>query len=248
MGQPTVISAIGRASLVAIFAILVISCGKNNKPDEPPQSTQKDMDVNDMSSDQTTMDMTPDSSNDMTKDETKDQTTNDDMKASLPQTCANTCAQTTASATFGNKSATFQNVRFGLLAASRTSSKTIEMQLEAFNGGTSGCPEMNSPTPQQTLIVSGLSGSISTSTPITEKDGVVIKLIDYDGSLLDDELFVDATSFTLTPVAANICTTCLSTQEPDTDSFLTFDAQINFDGGQITGRFYGQHCDSMDAK
>ena len=240
--------AMMRASLVATFAILAINCGKNNKPDEPPQSAQKDMDATDMSADQTPTDMAKDIAGDMVKDQPEDQTTSEDMKASFPQTCTTTCAQTTASAKFGNKSATFQNVRFGLLAASRTSSKTIEMQLEAFNGGTSGCPEMNSPTPKQTLIVSGLSGAISSSTPITEKDGVIIKLIDYDGSLLNDELFVDATSFTLTPVAANICTTCLSTQEPDTDSFLTFDAQINFDNGQITGRFYGQHCDSMDAK
>lgn len=244
MFSPTLYST----SVLVICTMFVISCGKNNKPDQPPQSTEKDMNVSDMTGDQPPTDMTPDTTDDMKGDQTKDQSSSGDMQSSLPKTCTTTCAQTTASATFGNKSASFQNVRFGLLAASRTSSKTIEMQMEAFNGGTSGCPEMDSPTPKQTLIISGINPTTSTKTPITEKDGVVIKLIDYDGSLLSDDLFVDATSFTLTPVAANVCTSCLATQDPDTDSFLTFDAQINFDGGQITGRFYGQHCDSMDAK
>ncbi len=102
------------------------------------------------------------------------------------------------------------------------------LHVEVHKGGFTGCPQMNSPTPDYTLIiprVAAMSAPTATSTA---------SFLDYKGDMLTGIAPVSATSVMLTNVSYSA------------GAFLKFDVQLTFAEGTITGHLYAQHCTSLD--
>ncbi|NVB83459.1 MAG: hypothetical protein HOV81_34115, partial [Kofleriaceae bacterium] len=112
---------------------------------------------------------------------------------------------------------------FGITASDST------LHVEAYLGGGSGCPTMNSPTPDYALILGRVTRP--TSAMPSSSPG---NILDYQGDLLGGPLGAAATTVTLTPVAAM------------DDTFVAFDANLAFAAGTVTGHVYATHCASLD--
>lgn len=169
-----------------------------------------------------------------------------DMGAPLPDTCEGDCAVQTLEADFNGTTRPFERAVYGLSAPSQTGSGEWEIYIEALHGGFMGCPNEASPTPERTLILSGLV--IPTGDrELSEADGLRATLLDFEGALEPDEPFVRATAVTITPAALDVCTECVGQAPPsDEDGFVAFDLSATFPDGTISGRVYAVHCDSMD--
>jgi hypothetical protein len=129
--------------------------------------------------------------------------------------CEGTCKTTSLTATF-MATRTLDVAYFG-------NNSDFTLYVEAYKGAAAGCPTMNSPSPEYTLIL-GQIGAQGTSPA---------SFIDFKGDMLPSVQPVTATSVTLTPVAA------------DTD-FAAFDVMLTFAAGTVSGHFYATHCDSLD--
>ena len=165
--------------------------------------------------------------------------------STLGGSCTGTCASTSLQASFGGSSPIFTNAFYGLTAANKSSSGEVEIYIESYVDGSSGCPSQNSPTPAMTLIVSGLAVP-STTKPLTQAD-VTVKLLDFDGSTLGEgNLIADPTSVSLTPKGLSVCETCLGDPNQSDQGFVSLNMKLAFDGGTIEGQLYATHCDSMD--
>ena len=102
------------------------------------------------------------------------------------------------------------------------------LYIEAYRGAAPGCPDMNSPTPDYTLILGNVmvNGSSATSPA---------SLFDFVGDLHDSAP---------APLTASTVTLTAVTYVPD--SFVALDANLTFTGGTLTGHLYGTHCASLD--
>ena len=168
--------------------------------------------------------------------------------AVVPTTCDAACREPTLSARFGAQRSSLGVAFYGLSAPSTTDSGQLELYLEAAEGGAPGCPAQDSPTPKRTLILSGLTLPLSPAA-LTQERGVRLKLIDYEGSLLGGDLFADPIQVTVTPLAARLCVECLGQPAPSSpDGFIALELKATFAQGQLEGRLYATHCDSMDAR
>lgn len=96
------------------------------------------------------------------------------------------------------------------------------LYVEAYKGAAAGCPTMNSPSPDYTLILSRVSA-----------DGSPASFIDFKGDMLPTVQPATATAVALQSVTFS-------------DMFVAYDASITFDTGTINGHFYATHCDSLD--
>lgn len=143
--------------------------------------------------------------------------------APFGSSCTGDCATT-------NLRAQFMTIRFldraffGITAADDT------LHIEAYRGGDASCPTMTSPTPEYALILGRVprpTSSMPSTSPAT--------LLDYEGDLLGGALGAEATSVTLSPVAAM------------GDTFVAFEATLDFPEAEVRGHFYATHCESMDA-
>jgi hypothetical protein len=130
---------------------------------------------------------------------------------------------TTALTAMLNASRTLDNAGYGVNADDGT------LHVEIHKGGFSGCPEMNSPTPEYTLIlgrVPAMTASTATS-PAT--------FLDFVGDMTDNSPAPSsATAKTLTNVAYSM------------GAFLAFDVNLTFAEGTITGHLYALYCPSLD--
>ena len=137
-------------------------------------------------------------------------------------TCTYACTTTALTAAF-QVTRVLDHAYFGITAADNS------LHVEAYKGGATGCPTMNSPTPEYTLVVGHVirptSAMTSTSTA---------SILDYQGDLLGGPLGAQAMSVTLTPVAAS------------GDMFIAFDVMMTFSGGTVMGHLYATHCTSLD--
>jgi hypothetical protein len=102
------------------------------------------------------------------------------------------------------------------------------LYVEAYGGAAAGCPSMNSPTPDYTLIFGNVPMPSSTATVTSPAN-----LIDFQGDLLASPAPMAATTVTLTPVAKNA-------------TELALDVQLAFPSGTIAGHLFATHCDSLD--
>ena len=142
--------------------------------------------------------------------------------AGFSTTCTGAC-QTTALTAMMASTRVLDHAYFGITAADNT------LHVEAYKGGAVGCPQMNSPTPDYTLVLGRVTRPVSTATSSSPGN-----LLDYQGDLLGGPLGQQATMVTLTPVAAS------------GDTFVAFDVMLTFPAGPVTGHFYATHCTSLD--
>lgn len=136
--------------------------------------------------------------------------------------CADDCMTTSLSAMF-DTTRVLDRAYFGITASDDT------LHVEAYLGGGTDCPTMNSPTPDYALILGRVMRP--TSAMMSSSPG---NILDYQGDLLGGPLGAAATTVTLTPVAAM------------GEAFVAFDANLVFAAGTVTGHFYATHCASMD--
>jgi len=129
--------------------------------------------------------------------------------------CEGACKTTALTATF-MATGTLDVAYYG-------SNSDLTLYVEAYAGAAAGCPTMDSPAPDYTLIL-GRINSEHTSPA---------SFIDFKGDLLPSVQPVSATAVTLTPVTFS-------------DMFVAYDVMLTFDAGTISGHFYATHCDSLD--
>jgi hypothetical protein len=103
------------------------------------------------------------------------------------------------------------------------------LHVEAHRGGVATCPQMNSPTPDYSLIigrVAAMSAPMGSSTA---------NFLDYTGDMLpNNQIGAAATNVNL----SNITYTA--------GTFVALDGEITFDAGMITGHLYAIYCTSLD--
>ena len=167
--------------------------------------------------------------------------------AGLPTTCEGSCAEQTLEVEFGAQRVPIERAVFGLTAPEASESGQWELHIEALHGGFEGCPNQGSPTPERTLIVSGLALP-ELGVDQTWDQGVRATLLDFQGDLVPDPpFFARATAVTASSVAADLCTECVGdVTRPDPEGFVALDVQSTFEQGTVGGRLYALHCQSMD--
>jgi hypothetical protein len=162
----------------------------------------------------------------------------------LPSACTGNCAVQSVTATFGQVSEPLERAVYGV---DRDKQGNPGTYIEALHGGFAGCPEQSSPTPERTLIISGLP--LPRSGPaLTLSDGLVVSLLDYKGTLLAGSPVAKATSASVTFRAANVCPSCVGKPAPsDPNGFVALEIDATFpDSGRVSGYLYAVHCDSLD--
>jgi len=132
-----------------------------------------------------------------------------------------TCTELTAR--FGTRTALFTRAQHGV-------EPDGTLYVEAYFGGDPACPTSTSPTPDRTLIISGLRADAGVQT---WADGVRVSLFDFTGEVtsapLERAREVTATPGLVTPGAR-----------------VDFDLTVAFDGGTISGHISAPHCTSLD--
>lgn len=159
--------------------------------------------------------------------------------------CTGACRETTLIASLGAKTAPFERVQFGFTSPAQSSAGEWELYVEAHAGGASACPDQSSPSPDRTIVISGVALP-EEGIRQTRDGGLSTVLLDFSGELTD-EPFVRAQAVTLMPSAANLCPGCVQDGgSPQAQVFaFELDAELP-DGGAITGHGFAEHCPSMD--
>ncbi|MEI8259294.1 MAG: hypothetical protein WCJ30_26800, partial [Deltaproteobacteria bacterium] len=140
--------------------------------------------------------------------------------------CAGACAVTDLVATFGAHTGAFERAQHG-------TSGVDGIYVEAHAGGNPACPSTTSPTPDRTLVISGLRpGTIGVAQ--TEADGVTASLLDFVGTLISTPV-ARATAVRVTP------------RYVDRGAFVSFGVEATFASGTVRGGFFAPHCASLDA-
>jgi hypothetical protein len=156
--------------------------------------------------------------------------------------CGGICAQQNLKASFGSATVPFERAIYGL---EKNAQGKWSIYIEALHGGFSGCPQQNSPSPDRTLIITGIPLPTGPTT-LTHTQGLSVTLLDFEGSLISLPV-AKATSIQVSVVAANVCTACVGQAPPaDIDGFVALDLQATFAEGTVSGHLYAEHCDSLD--
>lgn len=169
-----------------------------------------------------------------------------DTPEGLPSTCKGPCSQQNLSVDIGGSTGTLGRAVYGLTAPHFTESGDWEVYIEAIEGGFDGCPAQDSPTPDWTLILSGLPTSLDEVTLTGADDGLSATFLDYDGRFLGQEPFSRATKISAAPTAANLDTELVATGSVDEDGVIALEVDVRFDGGSVAGHLVAHHCASMD--
>lgn len=148
--------------------------------------------------------------------------------------CTGPCLLVTATATVPPNEVAFERAHFGITGAAQSASGSPEIHVEAYAGGADGCPQESSPTPDQTLIVTGVPMPVP-SRRYTRQDGLAVSVLDFEGSLLNDGLVVAALTASVT----------FEHVEEDAVALIV-DAQLD-GGGTVAGHLYATHCPSLDS-
>ena len=142
--------------------------------------------------------------------------------------CEGACRTTQLTATFGGTTRVLDAAYHGVT----TSAAGDTLYLEAYAGAAPGCPSMNSPTPDYTLILGRVgvpTGPQAVTSPAS--------LLDFKGDLLGGSPApVTATAVTLTAVAYSA-----------TAGFVALDVNLTFPTGTITGHLFATRCASLDS-
>lgn len=166
-----------------------------------------------------------------------------DMVADMSVACDAECATLDFTATVGANSATFDQAIYGVTAPTQSASGEWEVHVEVHAGGAGGCPTMNSPSPDQTVIITNIAIP-EAPTIFDEADGLVVSMLDFAGTVTT-ELPLTADGESLQWVAWQVCTDCVG---DDPAGFVAFDVTAPVTDGMIAGHVYATHCSSLDAR
>ncbi len=145
--------------------------------------------------------------------------------------CVGACATLALEATYGAKTAKFERAQFGW---DKANGRVTGVTTEVHAGGAPECPKQSSPTPDRTLVVSGVPLG-SAGRVLTQADGVAVTLLDFK-ALLTSKPLDKATQVKLTVVAL----------EGDAPERAAFDLEATFAEGKIVGHVFAEHCTTMD--
>lgn len=139
--------------------------------------------------------------------------------------CTDDCARTALTARFGSRTAAFDRAQHGL-------EPDGGLYVEAHFGGDPACPTASTPTPDRTLVVSGLRLRPDGGA-LTEADGLRVTLLDFSGAVTSAP-FVRAAAARATPrfVAPG--------------ALVSFTLEATFEAGTVTGGLAASHCASLD--
>jgi hypothetical protein len=135
--------------------------------------------------------------------------------------CQGQCKLTNLTATF-NATRTLDSAYYGTMFDSPA------LRIEAYRTGTPGCPTMNSPTPDYTVVLGEVAPDQPTSNMSTAN------ILDFKGDLLGGPLGLAAT-------AKQIDRTAWSP-----GNFIAVDVMLTFATGTVVGHIYATHCASLD--
>lgn len=150
----------------------------------------------------------------------------DDTDADGPDT------QINAQITVGGASLPIEHAFYGRTDGAFTNSGFNEYHIELHRGGLAECPEQDSPSPSQTVIVTNVVIPTSPGEVQTEDDGLVVTFLDFFGDLTDEVL--------LTAVDEKITWVDI---DPNA---LVFEIDAPLDDGAITGTIVATRCESLD--
>lgn len=136
----------------------------------------------------------------------------------------------------------FERAFYGITTPEQSASGEWELHVEVYAGGAPGCPQMDSPTPDRTLVIGGLKFP-EVPTEQREEDGVAIALLDFQGTLTDQPT-MSATGEIVYFQRWELCTDC---QGDDPDGYLSFDVDALLEGGNVRGHVYATHCASLNS-
>lgn len=145
--------------------------------------------------------------------------------------CDGDCRKTSLEAVYGQKTAGFTRAQHGW---DKKNGVVSGVQIEAHFGGNAECPRQNSPTPDRTLIVSGIPVG-SAGRTLSLADGIAVTLLDFKNALTDKPL--DKST------AATVKVVAIEGEPPEN---VVLDLEATFDGGTIRGHVFAEHCTTMD--
>jgi hypothetical protein len=156
------------------------------------------------------------------------------VDAGIPRCDGGPCASTSLAASFGAASVTLDLAYLGL----EPTDAGLLLYVEAYRSAAPGCPDVSSPTPDQTLILSNIPALMPGSV-VTYADGVRASLLDFHADLFTSVAPARAATVQIT-------LRDLETQPPG-GAFLVADVVATFqDGGILTGTLAATHCGSLD--
>ncbi|MFT5357906.1 MAG: hypothetical protein ACI9KE_005143 [Polyangiales bacterium] len=147
------------------------------------------------------------------------------VDAGFGMSCEGTCAETRLEARFGDVMEVLDVAYFGF-----NGDETL--RIEAYGGAADGCPEMDSPSPDRTLILGTLSAPTDSGEVM-----LTATLLDFEGTLTPEP-------FLSTPMAGVRAASALFA--PLEMAFVRIDFDASFDGGTVVGAIYATHCASLD--
>ena len=159
----------------------------------------------------------------------------------VPATCDGACRTTALTARFGTTTRTLERAAYGMTIGA---GQAPTVRVEAYHGGAAGCPTEASPTPDYTLVLGAMPVPTSAAAVTSPAN-----LLDFVGDLLGGALGARATAVSLTPVAVDVCPTCVGGAAPsDPDGLIALDLSLTFAGGTVAGHLFATHCDSLDTR
>lgn len=172
-------------------------------------------------------------------------TTDAGVDAGAPfERCEGDCRTSTlAFEKAGGASFALSQAAYGLTAP--TGGAPWELYVEAWEGGFTGCPKQDSPTPERTLILAGLAVPHDAS-PQTHADGAVARLLDYEGDIFAaDQLVSRASSVVVTAASSHACPAPGFACDA-AEGFVALEVEATFAEGVAHGHVFAPHCDTLD--
>ena len=148
--------------------------------------------------------------------------------------CDAACKAFTATLTKGAASLPLERAFWG---ANGPVDAPTSVRVELYRGGENSCPEMNSPSPKQTVVIAALpvmNGAIAGNDTSS-----AVSLLDFRGALTMAAI-ARATSKQMLNGRSSLAAT---------PGFVAFDINATIEGGIVlAGHVYATHCASLDER
>lgn len=147
-------------------------------------------------------------------------------------TCVGACKDTVLVADFGGKTRTLSRSQHGIDTGE---GGAATFHVESHLGGSPACPSQTSPTPDYTLVTSGVPRG-KAGAKVSERDGVTGAFFDFKGDL------------GLPPItkAISVSVSVVAEDSATPPAWVAMDVEAYFREGSVKGHVYATHCDSLD--